>query len=149
MEGVGVGAGAGTSLGASVAVKDSASASKLLKSTVLPKSSKDSPASVDGAGRFGKMWHITVPGLIPTFVTLLLLNIGSLLSNGFEQFYLFNNGLVQSKIQVLDLYVYRIGISQNNYPMSTALGMTKTLVSIALLMTANLISRKLRNQSIF
>lgn len=106
-------------------------------------------AAVDGAGRFGKMLHITLPGIIPTFITLLLLNIGSLLSNGFEQFYLFNNGLVQSKIQVLDLYVYRIGISQNNYPMSTALGMTKTIVSIALLMTANLISKKLRNQSIF
>jgi len=106
-------------------------------------------AAVDGAGRFGKMLHITLPGIIPTFITLLLLNIGSLLSNGFEQFYLFNNGLVQSKIQVLDLYVYRIGISQNNYPMSTALGMTKTIVSIALLMTANFLSKKLRDQSIF
>ncbi|MFD0716260.1 ABC transporter permease [Paenibacillus sp. GCM10027626] len=106
-------------------------------------------AAVDGAGRFGKIRHITVPGLIPTFITLLLLNIGSLLNNGFEQYYLFNNGLVQSNIQVLDLYVYRIGITQNNFPMSTAIGMTKTLVSIALLMTANTLSRKLRDQSIF
>jgi len=106
-------------------------------------------ASVDGAGRFARIWHITVPGLLPTFITLLLLSIGSLLSNGFEQYYLFNNGLVQSHIQVLDLYVYRIGISQNNFPMSTAIGMAKTLVSIILLMTANQLSKRLRGQSIF
>lgn len=106
-------------------------------------------AAVDGAGRFNKIVHITIPGLLPTFITLLLLNIGALLNNGFEQYYLFNNGLVQSKIQVLDLYVYRIGISQNNFPMSTAIGISKTLVSIALLMSANLLSKKLRDQSIF
>ncbi len=106
-------------------------------------------ASVDGAGRWSRIWNITLPGLMPTFITLLLLSIGSLLGNGFEQYYLFNNGLVQSHIQVLDLYVYRIGISQNNFPMSTAIGMAKTLVSILLLMTANQISKKLRDQSIF
>lgn len=106
-------------------------------------------ASVDGAGRWARIWHITIPGLMPTFITLLLLSIGSLLNNGFEQYYLFNNGLVQSHIQVLDLYVYRIGITQNNFPMSTAIGMAKTLVSLILLMTANQISKKVRDHSIF
>ncbi|MBP1990933.1 ABC transporter permease [Paenibacillus eucommiae] len=106
-------------------------------------------AAVDGANRLMKIWHVTIPGLIPTFLTLLLLNIGGLLNNGFEQYYLFNNALVQEKIQVLDLYVYRIGIYLNNYPMSTAIGMTKTLVSILLLTTANYLSKKLRDQSIF
>lgn len=106
-------------------------------------------AAVDGAGRFRRMWHITVPGLVPTFVTLLLLSIGGMLNNGFEQYYLFQNGLVQEKIQVLDLYVYRVGIYMNNYPMSTAIGMAKSIVSVALLMTANFLSKKMRGQSIF
>lgn len=106
-------------------------------------------ASVDGAGRFTRMWHITMPGLIPTFITLLLLNIGGLLNTGFEQYFLFQNGLTQSKIQVLDVYVYRLGITLNNYPMSTAIGMAKTVISIILLLSANYISKKLRNQSIF
>lgn len=105
-------------------------------------------AFVDGAGRFRRIWHITIPGLIPTFITLLLLSIGNLLNTGFEQYYLFNNGLVQEKIQVLDLYVYRIGIYLNNYPMSTAIGISKTLVSGILLIFANWLSKRLRGQSI-
>ncbi|WP_247740888.1 sugar ABC transporter permease [Cohnella sp. LGH] len=106
-------------------------------------------AAVDGAGRFRKIWHITIPGLMPTFITLLLLSVGGVLNNGFEQYYLFQNGLVQEKIQVLDLYVYRVGIYMNNYPLSTAIGMAKTIVSVALLMSVNVLSRKLRDHSIF
>jgi len=106
-------------------------------------------ASVDGAGRASKIVHITLPGLYPTFFTLLILSIGGILSNGFEQYYLFTNPLVQDKIQVLDTYVYRIGIAQGDFPLSTALGMAKTLVSVALLVVASLISKRLRGTSIF
>lgn len=105
-------------------------------------------ASVDGAGRFRKIWHITIPGLVPTYITLLLLGIGGLLNNGFEQYYLFYNGLVADKIQVLDYYLYRIGITLQNYPLSTALGITKTFVSIVLLTIANQIAKRTRGQSI-
>lgn len=106
-------------------------------------------ASVDGAGRFHKIVHITLPGLYPTYFTLLILSIGGILSNGFEQYYLFTNPLVQDKIQVLDTYVYRIGIAQGDFPLSTALGMTKTIVSVALLFIASFISKRLRGTSIF
>lgn len=106
-------------------------------------------ASVDGAGRMNKIVHITLPGLYPTYFTLLILSIGGILSNGFEQYYLFTNPLVQDKIQVLDTYVYRIGISQGDFPLSTALGMAKTLVSVALLFAASFISKRLRGTSIF
>lgn len=105
-------------------------------------------ADVDGAGRFRKMLHITVPGLYPTYITLLILAIGGILSNGFEQYYLFSNPLVQDKIQVLDTYVYRIGIKQGDFPLSTALGMSKTLISVVLLTVANLISKRTRGTSI-
>ncbi|BBI36497.1 ABC transporter permease [Cohnella abietis] len=105
-------------------------------------------ASVDGAARFHKIVHITLPGMYPTYFTLLILAIGGILSNGFEQYYLFTNPLVQDKIQVLDTYVYRIGIAQGDFPLSTALGMTKTLISVVLLFVANLISKRLRGTSI-
>jgi len=106
-------------------------------------------ASVDGAGRFQKMLHVTVPGLYATYITILVLLIGRMLSNGFEQYYLFFNPIIQEKIQVLDYYIYRVGIKQLDFPLSTALGMTKSLVSILLLTFANILSKKLKGSSIF
>lgn len=105
-------------------------------------------AKVDGAGLFQMMRHITIPGIIPTYLTLLLLGIGSLLSNGMEQFYVFNNALVEDKIQVLDLYVYKIGLTLGDYSYSIAIGMAKTFVSLVLLFIANWIAKKVRGESI-
>jgi putative aldouronate transport system permease protein len=112
-------------------------------------------ANVDGASRFRMIWHITIPGLVPTYITLLLLGIGNILSNGFDQFYVFYNPLVHGHIEVLDYYVYRIGFgasgagsSLNDFSLSTVLGMYKTIISVALLFTANAISKKLRGQSV-
>jgi putative aldouronate transport system permease protein len=106
-------------------------------------------AAVDGAGRFRRIWHVVMPGLLPTYFVLLLLGIGNLLNNGFEQYYLFYNGLVANRIEVLDYYVYRMGIFLGNYPISTAIGMTKTLVSVLLLTIANRLSRTLLDRKLF
>jgi putative aldouronate transport system permease protein len=103
---------------------------------------------VDGASRFKRIWHITIPGLLPTITTLLLISIGAILSNGFEQYYVFMNTLVRSKIEVLDYYVYRIGLAQNDVPVATAFGISKTVVSVVLLFSANLLSKKALDQSI-
>jgi ABC-type polysaccharide transport system permease subunit len=105
-------------------------------------------ANVDGAGRFQRMWHITLPGIAPTYINLLLLSIGAFLSNGLDQYFVFYNPLVHDRIEVLDLFVYRIGIRQNDYSFSTAIGISKTLVSLVLLFTANAIAKRLRGQSI-
>jgi putative aldouronate transport system permease protein len=105
-------------------------------------------AEMDGAGRFMRIWHITIPGLVPTITTLLLISIGAILSNGFEQYYVFMNAMVRSKIEVLDYYVYRIGLAQNDVPVATAFGISKTIVSVVLLFSANLLSKKVRDQSI-
>jgi putative aldouronate transport system permease protein len=105
-------------------------------------------ADVDGAGRFRKMLHITTPALLPTFFTLLLLGIGNILSNGFDQYYLFYNSLVSDKILVLDVYLYQVGLTMNLYSLSTALGMTKTIISVMLLLGANSLSRAIRGTAI-
>lgn len=105
-------------------------------------------ATVDGAGRFQKMWHITVPGLIPTFCVLLLMSVANILSNGMDQYLVFENARNAADMEVLDLYVYKIGIGKGLVPLSTVVGMVKTLVSVTLLFLANGVSKLIRGESI-
>jgi len=106
-------------------------------------------AEVDGAGRFRKMWHITVPGLMTTFFVLLLLGISNILNSGIEQYLVFSNPMTEPTIEVLDLYVYNLGIAQgDNIAMATLVGMLKSVISIILLFTANGASKILRGESI-
>lgn len=105
-------------------------------------------AKVDGAGRFRSIWHITVPSVMPTFMVLLLLSISNLLGSGFEQYLVFNNVMVADRIEVLDMYVYRVGLVTRDYPYSTAVGIFKSLISILLLFSVNGLSKKLRGESI-
>lgn len=105
-------------------------------------------ANVDGAGRFKKIIHVTIPGLMQTYFSMLLLGIGLILSNGFDQFYLFKNALTYNKIEVLDVYLYDIGLGNNQYSLSTVLGMSKTIISVILLYAANGLSRWIRGTSI-
>ena len=106
-------------------------------------------AEIDGAGRFQKMWHITVPGLLPTFFVLLLMAIAGILSNGLDQYLVFHNAQNHQHIQVLDLYVYYLGLGSNgSIPLSTVVGMFKSVISVILLFGANAISKALRGESI-
>ncbi len=106
-------------------------------------------AKVDGAGRFGCIRHVTFPGLMATYIVLLLLSISSMVSVGFEQYFVFNNSLVADKIEVLDLYVYRVGFANNDYSYGIAIGIMKTLIGVGLLFGANSLSKKIRGVSIF
>lgn len=105
-------------------------------------------ATVDGAGRFQRMWHITVPGLIPTFCVLLLMSIANILSNGMDQYMVFENATNTSQITVLDLYVYKLGIGQGSIPLTTVVGMLKSIISVILLFGANGVSKLIRGESI-
>ncbi len=105
-------------------------------------------ATVDGAGRFQKMWHITLPELIPTYMVLLLLAIAGILSNGMEQYLCFENATNSSVITVLDLYIYRLGITKGIISLSTVIGLAKSVISVALLFGANAISKAIRGSSI-
>ncbi|MFE6971857.1 ABC transporter permease [Isoptericola sp. NPDC057653] len=105
-------------------------------------------ARIDGAGRFQLMRYITFPQLMPTYVVLLVLSIANMLNNGMEQYYVFQNAFNKEHIQVLDLYVYNIGITGNSLSMATALGMLKSVISVLLLVTANAIAKRARGTSI-
>ena len=105
-------------------------------------------AYVDGAGRFRTIWHITIPGLLPTYFVLLLLNIANFLNNGVEQYYVFQNAFNKQNIQVLDLYVYNLGLGSGSYSLATAISIMKSMVSLTLLFTVNFLSKFIRGDSI-
>lgn len=105
-------------------------------------------ASIDGAGRFQKMWHITVPSLIPTFMVLLLMAIAGILNNGMDQYLVFETPYNTDAITVLDLYVYKLGINSGQISLSTVVGMFKSIISVILLFGANKISKLVRGESI-
>lgn len=94
-------------------------------------------ASMDGAGRFMKMFHVTLPGIKTTFMMLLIMNIGHILEAGFELQYLLTNGLISSVSETIDIYVLKYGIQIGNYSLGTAAGIFKSVVSITLVFIAN------------
>ena len=106
-------------------------------------------AAVDGAGELGKILHVTIPGILPTFFVLFLMAVANILSNGFEQYYVFQNPMVIDRLEVFDTYIYRMGIINSQYSYATAMGMFKSLISIVLLTAANIVSKRVRGESIF
>ena len=105
-------------------------------------------AKVDGANRFQLIRSITIPCLLPTYFVMLMLSIANFLSNGMYQYYVFQNAFNKTTIQVLDLYVYNIGMTGKSMSLATAIGIMKSAVSVALLFTVNTISKKVRGESI-
>ncbi len=106
-------------------------------------------AQVDGAGRWQKIRYITIPQLIPTFFVLLIISIGNFLNNGVDQFLAFGNSLNKEYIEVLDLYVYNLGIGNGQISYSVAVGIMKSIVALILFSTANYASKKVRGTSVF
>lgn len=94
-------------------------------------------AKVDGANRLQRIWHITLPGIKPTVVVLLIMSIGGALNVGMERQMLLSNGIVQDHAMVLSWFAYIRGIGTNNYGLGTAIGMFQSLVGITLLFLAN------------
>ena len=99
-------------------------------------------AIADGAGRFRRMWHITLPGIRSTFIVLLIMSIGWLTSIGFEKQMLMGNTQVQDYSYVLDLYVLRYGLQLTRFSFGTAVGMANSIVSILLLFFANKLAKR-------
>lgn len=106
-------------------------------------------AKVDGAGKLQRIWHITLPGLKSTIIVLLLMKIGNLMNNGFEQIFLLYNPNVYEVADVFETYVYRIGLVEARYDFSTAVGLFKSAVSFVMLVGANRLARLFGERGIF
>jgi putative aldouronate transport system permease protein len=106
-------------------------------------------ADMDGAGRLRRIWHITLPGIRPTVVILLIMNIGQLMNAGFEQQWLLRNGLNFEYMDVLSVFVINWGIKLLRFSYAAAAGLLESLVSLVLVFIANLVARKVGEESLF
>lgn len=106
-------------------------------------------AKIDGANRWKQTIHITIPGILPTIVTLLILNIGNLLAVGFEKILLLYNPLNYKTSDVIATYVYRVGLESSNFSYATAIGLFEGIIGLILVFSANYISRRLTNSSLW
>lgn len=105
-------------------------------------------ARVDGANKMQLVRHITIPGVLPTYLVLLLLAVSNMLSNGFDQYYMFWNSLTADRIEVLDYYIYKLAFRAGQYSYSIALCVFKSVFSIVMLSFVNLLSKRVRGYSI-
>jgi putative aldouronate transport system permease protein len=106
-------------------------------------------ATIDGAGRFRRMWHITLPNLLPTIMVLFILRMGSLLNVGYEKIILLYNEGIYETADVISSYVYRRGILEASYSYATAVGLFNSLVNIFFLVTANKLSKKFTDLGLY
>jgi putative aldouronate transport system permease protein len=105
-------------------------------------------AEVDGAGRYRKMWSITLPGIMPTIVVLLIINSGWILSTNFELPYFLGNGVVAERSETIDVFVLRYGYQLGNYSLAVVAGIFKTVVAIILVGSANMAAKRLNQETL-
>lgn len=106
-------------------------------------------AKLDGAGRLRQMWHVTLPAIRNVIIILLILRIGHIMDVGFEEVYLMMNGAVSEVAEVFDTYVYRVGILQAQFSYSTAVGLFKSFIGVALVIFANWLAKKFGEEGVY
>ncbi|PWW00861.1 carbohydrate ABC transporter membrane protein 1 (CUT1 family) [Paenibacillus cellulosilyticus] len=106
-------------------------------------------ATVDGANRFRRVWHITLPALKPTIIILLILSVGGLINSNFDQLYLMQNSMTQDAANVLSVYSYKTGLVSGRFSYATAIGLFQSVVAFVLMYAANYSSRKITKESLF
>ncbi len=106
-------------------------------------------AKIDGANRLKVIWHIMVPGILPTAITLLIINTGKVMNVGFEKVYLMSNTMNSSASEVISTYIYKQGMKELQYSYSTAVGLFNAIINIVLLVIVNKISRKVSDTSLW
>jgi putative aldouronate transport system permease protein len=99
-------------------------------------------ARIDGASRWGQIWHVTLPGIRPTMVTLLILNIGTFMAVGFEKILLLYNPLTYPTADVISTYLYRVGVVSGSFSYAAAIGLFESVIGLVLVLSANSISRR-------
>jgi putative aldouronate transport system permease protein len=106
-------------------------------------------AEIDGAAKLRQIYHVTLPGIMPTVITLLLINIGHIMSVGFEQVYVFLNPMLYRVGDVFSTYIFRVGLGQGRFSYTAAVGLFNTLIGFGLLVFANWISRRMAEESLW
>ncbi len=106
-------------------------------------------AVVDGAGRLQRIWHINLPYLLPTIVTLLILNSGAILSVGYEKLLLLQNPLNEAASEVISTYVYKSGLVNAQYSFATAVGLFNSVINLIVLLTVNATAKKISETSLW
>ncbi|WMT39451.1 ABC transporter permease subunit [Paenibacillus sp. D2_2] len=106
-------------------------------------------ATMDGAGRFRRIWHITIPSIMGTIIVFFLLSVSNLLNSSFDQIWIFQSPLNLERSEVIDTFVYKIGITQMRYAYTTAVGLFKSVVALILLVSGHLVSKKVAGRGIF
>lgn len=106
-------------------------------------------AKVDGATRLQRIWNVNLPGIMPTIVILLILNMGSIMSIGFEKVYLMQNDLNMDSSDVISTYVYRTGIIQAQYSFSAAVGLFNSVINMILLVVVNFMAKRMNETSLW
>lgn len=106
-------------------------------------------AEIDGAGRWQKILHVTIPGIVPTIATLFILNMGMFLSADLNQVINFLNDVNRGQIDILDTYVYRIGLRTGEYSLATAAGLFKAVLGMAMILAAHFVSKRLTGKGVW
>lgn len=106
-------------------------------------------STIDGANKFQRMWHVTLPSIRPTITILFILAVGGVLNTNFDQILVLRNALNESASNVIDIYVYQVGIQNARYSYATAVGLLKSIIAFILLLSANKITKKLDGTSLF
>lgn len=106
-------------------------------------------AEMDGANRWQKIWYVTIPGIVPTIVTLFILNMGMFLHAGFDQVFNLMNDINRSEIDIIDTYVYRIGLTTGQYSLATAAGLFKAVLGMLMILAAHLLSKRLTGKGVW
>ncbi|WP_426503321.1 ABC transporter permease [Dactylosporangium sp. McL0621] len=99
-------------------------------------------ARIDGAGRWRQTWHVTLPGIRPTMMTLLILNVGTFMAVGFEKVLLLYNPLTYPTADVISTYLYRVGVVSGSFSYAAAIGLFESVIGLTLVLTTNFISRR-------
>lgn len=106
-------------------------------------------AEIDGANRFERMWHVTIPCISPVIVTMFILQVGNILNAGFDSIFNLYNASIYDVADILDTYAYRLGISQGEVEKASALGLFKALINFMLLLVCNQVVKKLTGQGLY
>lgn len=106
-------------------------------------------AQIDGATRFQRVRYVDLPHIAPTIITLMIMNVGKVMSVGFQKVYLMQNDLNLSVSEIISTYTYEIGLVQNNYSYSAAIGLMNSVINLILVLTTNRIARKVSETSLW